>query len=186
MKHKRKLRLAMALFVAALMGAPAIAQTIPDPEFTLRPYVLAADGTLRDVERADATVDYKYINGGYGGAKTYYTAFSGKSTVRFPSATPPRLFIRVEGGVDPSDLILLSIGETHKDRRRFLVGNSSLYGKARDVSDSFIKMEFRKVRDGVYELVLPTGIAPGEYAIMPVSDGKTSSTTTKISCFGID
>ena len=176
----------VALFVAALMGAPVIAQTIPDPEFTARPYSLSPDGTLKDLERVDASIDIKVKGGGYGGSETFYTAFSGKSPVRFSKATLPRIIIRVEGGVDPADLVVLSVAEVKKDRRRFLQGSMTLYGKARDVSASFIKVEFKKIRDGVYEVVLPADIAPGEYAIMPIADGKSTPAGTKISCFGID
>jgi hypothetical protein len=58
-------------------------------------------------------------------------------------------------------------------------------GKARDVSTAYIKLEFNKLKDGIYEIVLPNNIQPGEYAFMPIS-GDINNGKIKISCFGIN
>jgi len=182
MKQKQWLSVLVALF----LSTASFAQTFPTPEFTARPYSLLADMTLRELERAEAKVDLKLKGGGYGGSEMYYTVFSEQSTVRYPKASLPRLVIKVDGGEDPADFVTLSVGSAKKGKRSFLQSSSSMYGKARDVSGSFVKLEFRKIQDGLYEIILPASIAPSEYAFMPIADGKATSTGIKISCFGID
>lgn len=179
-----------AILIVAFCSA-SIAQSFPDPEFSSRPYILNDDNTLRDLERTDAQIDVKLKGMGYGGSETYYTAFTPKSDVRFAKNALPRLIIKVEGNVDPSELISLSKGEVKKDRRRFLQGDLAFGGKARDVSSSYVKLEFKKIGNGIFEIILPSDIQPGEYAFMPINSSNQNSlmsydSKVKITCFGID
>jgi len=173
------------------MSSSLLAQSFPDPEFSARPYTLAQDNSLKSIERADAQVDFKVKGMGIGGSEIYYTTFSPKSEVRFSKDALPRLIIKVDGNADPSELISMAKGEVKKDRRRFLQGSMALAGKARDVSSAYIKLEFKKLRDGIYEIILPSDIQSGEYAFMPMNSGEGNPLTSynskvKIACFGID
>ena len=62
---------------------------------------------------------------------------------------------------------------------------------ARDVSWNNVQLDFKKIREGIYEIVLPGNMQPGEYAFRPINDGSgnplgPNTTKVKISCFGID
>lgn len=168
-------------------------EKIPEPEFNARPYYLN-NGELKDMERADASIDVKVKGMGYGGADYFYTAFGSSSQTRFNKDDMPRIFIKLEGNVDPEELILIVKEEIQKkknDRRRFKQGSMSLAGKARDVSNNQVAFSINKVREGVYEILFDISLEPGEYAFMPVSDASINlltagSTKTKITCFGID
>jgi hypothetical protein len=178
------------LYILILITACVFGQdTIPTPDFASRPYYLISENKLENLERAEASIDTKIRGAGYGGYDMYYTAFSATSTIRFKQTTLPRIFIKVDGNSDPSEMVTLSKGEIKKDRRRFLQGSAKLGGKARDVSGSEVKIEFKKIRDGLFEILLPPSMTTGEYAFMPVGDSTAtllSGGKPRITCFGID
>jgi hypothetical protein len=186
----KKIIFTIAILISGF-SSNLMAQSFPDPEFSSRPYILEANKTLKNLERADAQIETKMVGMGYGGVETYFTAFEPESDVRLSMNSLPKLIIKVEGNVDPSEIISLSEAEVKRDRRRFLQSSRGIRGRARDVSDTYIKLEFKKIRDGIFEVVLPSDIQPGEYAFMPINSGGSNSSQTynskvKISCFGID
>ena len=169
-------------------------QTIPEPEFSARPYYLTEEGVLKNLERAEATTDVKVKGMGYGGADYFYTAFGLRSSTRFNNNHLPRLFIKIDGDADPSDVLSVlkaEIPKRNKDRRRFKQGGMKLGGKARDVSNNKVHFEINKIRDNIYEIIFPNGLELGEYAFMPLTASNVnilsmSSNSMKISCFGVD
>ncbi len=176
------------LLIAMLFGLFALSK-IPEPEFTERPYVLNDDNTLSNLERADASIDIKVKGAGYGGSETYYSAFGKASTVRFNTTKLPRMVVKVEPSTDPAELFIISKADVKSDRRRFLLTSRSLGGKVRDTGQTEIALEYRKIRDGLYEITFPNGIPAGEYAFLPLSSDANPfqmGHKVKISCFGID
>lgn len=187
MKTQKILLTITSLFIGLILNA----QSFPDPEFSSRPYILENGKTLKDLERANAQLEWKIKGMGYGGSESYFTAFTPNSEVRFTKNTLPRLIIKVDGDVDPSEVISLSKGVVKKNKRKFIQGSMSMTGKARDVSESYIKLEFKKISKGVFEIILPNDLQSGEYAFMPINGSGSNSVTSlnskvKISCFGID
>ena len=184
----KKLILIMTILVTLVTSS--FSQSFPDPEFSLRPYFLLGDNTLKNFERADVLIDIKMKAMGYGGAEIYNTALSPKSDVRFSKDAIPKIIVKIGLNVDPADIISLSLGEVKKDRRRFLQSSMALGGKARDVSLYNVPLDFKKISEGIYEIVLPSNIQAGEYAFSSINDGSANplvkTTKVKISCFGID
>ncbi|MDZ4810934.1 MAG: hypothetical protein SGI96_22085 [Bacteroidota bacterium] len=186
-----KKKILLFAFWFSVISIASSAQSFPDPEFSSRPYSLEADTALKNLERADAQVDFKLKGLGYGGSETYFTTFTPKSGIRFLKNTLPKLIIKVDGNIDPSELISLSKAEVKKDRRKFLQSSIALGGGARDVSNTFLKIQFKKLREGIYEIILPKDIQPGEYGFIPMNTGTGNPLTSfnakaKITCFGID
>ena len=180
-----------ALFISFLLilSTQSFAQKFPEPEFSSRPYILEGNNTLKNLERADAQIDMKVKGMGYGGVETYYTVFTPSSDVRLPKDTLPKFIIKIEGNLDPSELVALSLGTSKKNRRRFLQGSMGMTGKARDVSDAYLKLEFKKIRKDIYEIILPKDVQPGEYAFMPIGNNSQvtpANTKVKLTCFAID
>lgn len=167
--------------------------SIPEPEFNSRPYILN-DGSLENIDRSDAAMEVKVRGLGYGGGDVYYTAFGSESKTRFNKEKLPRIFIKLEGNIDPSEIVLIVKEDTKrkkKDRRRFKQGSIKFGGGARDISDNQINFSIKRIRQNVYEIILDVAIESGEYAFMPISDATINPLTagsvkTKISCFGID
>ena len=164
-----------------------MAQSIPDPEFSSQVYILQEDDTYKNLEKTDAQIDIKIKGLGYGGSEIYLSVFTPKSKLRFKSKDLPKLIIKIEDNIDPSELVSLSMANIKRKRRSFLQSSMTFSGKARSINSSYIKLDFKKVRDSIYEIILPANIQLGEYAFMPIVNSSHSyKTTAKIYCFGID
>ncbi len=161
---------------------------IPDPEYPLRPYYL--DGKkLIQFERSESSVDMKVKGAGYGGHDRFLTAFDPESRIQFKEGNLPRMFISTESkSIDPYDVISLCKAITQKDRRRFKIGSSKMFGGARDIRDNIISLEFKKIHDTLYEIIILGKLEVGEYGFLPILEGDSNfmtSKSVKINCFGI-
>lgn len=177
------------LFAALSLFINNYAQKLPEIEFTGRPYIWSNNGELKSLERVDAQVDVKVKALGYGGSETYYTVFSPASDVIFTKNNLPKIIIKLDGNTDPAEVVVLSKATVKKERRRFLQGSMSLVGKARNISGSFIALDFKKLQEGVYQIILPENIEEGEYGFMPIINNGNSllgvNTMVKINSFSI-
>lgn len=167
-----------------------VAQKLANIEFSGRPYILVNTNTLKDFERADAQFETKIKALGYKGSETFYTVFSPKSEISFSKALLPKIIIKMENNMDPSEVVKLSKAVIKRDRRRFILESQQLLGKARDISDAYIKLNFKKLDDNVYEIILPSDIEIGEYAFLPINTSEGNALTSyhasvKITCFSI-
>lgn len=180
---------AILIITGNLYAGVCMAQEVPMPDYSARPYQLKPDNTLQNLERTDASTDMKVKAAGYGGVEIYYAAFGTSSTVRFLAGSLPRLVIRLAENIDPEESITLSKAEVKKDRRRFLQSSHTMTGATRNTEGTDVKLEFKKLREGLFEILLPRNLVAGEYAFMPMGDQNISLTSVsniKISCFGID
>jgi hypothetical protein len=178
------------LFAFYALCTQVMAQTAAiTPEFSLRPYILNADKTLGNLEKVDATANVRAVGMGYGGSETNLIVFSPKSDKRFTASTLPRLIIKVEGGADPADAIKLVQCKPTKKRREFLIGRNTMTGEAKNVSSSFVNLEFIKLSEGIYEIKMPA-LLQGEYAFtspnVKVDQLASTATIVKIYCFAVD
>lgn len=176
----RNLFLAFTLCMTAIVNAQS--NTIPDPEFSNRPYYLK-DGKLESLEKVATSFDVSGM-----GAKVYFTAFNSKSTVRYTKEAIPALYIKIEGSGDPSDKVTVSIATVKKDRRRFVQESTGMTGAAKDISATKVSVSLKKIKDGLYQIVFDTPFVPGEYAFMPQMDMSSLMAGGKLTlfCFGID
>ena len=156
--------------------------TVPDPEFSSRPYYLK-DSTLISLEKTAASIDV-----GSMGAKVYLTAFKPRSEVRFTKDALPKFYIKIDGGGDASDKVDVSIATVKKDRRRFTQESTGLTGAAKDLSATKVSVSVKKVRDGLYQIVFDNPLPAGEYAFMPALDMGSLMGGGKLNlyCFGVD
>lgn len=185
MKHKLKI-IGTILSIALVLTTKA--QNIPDPEFSGRPYYLS-ENELKALERTDATVDVKSKGMVYGGVEVFYSVFGKISPIRFKKSELPKLIVKIDGSADPAESIMLAkTFEQKKDRRRFI--KSKLTGvissKSKDISKYDVALDFKKIRDGLYEVIITGQIEPGEYAFMPIASDNSGATKIKLTCFGID
>lgn len=172
--------------LATILFLTGIAAFAQNPEFSGRPY-LWQDSKLSDLERVDAQFDTKAKGLGYGGVDTYYTVFTDKSDIRFAKDKLPTFIIKVDKGIDPAETYTVLKATVKKKKRSFLIGSYAMGGKAKDTSDEHIKVTYKKLKDCVYEITLPSDIEKGEYAFVPNStEGVSAGNKMKITCFGID
>lgn len=163
-----------------------------EPELENIPYQFK-NGEYVFFERVEGSLDNK-MKGLYGGSETYISAFGLRSSVRFQSSALPKVYVKFDSKGDPSEKIWLLKATVTKDRRRFLCSSMSLTGAARDASSSRIEVQFKKINDTFYEILIPY-LQTGEYTFTsPISGvsvlsgltGSGGGRSSKLSCFGID
>lgn len=166
---------------------PNASNDIPEPDFTLRPYYLNGN-KLERLERTEGIFVTKQ-KGFYRGTERFVNAMKPESEIQFKKGNLPRFFIKLENEkADPYDLINLCIGDVKKDRRIFIFRSQKMTGKVRDVTDNFIDLEFKKIRDGLYEIIIDEELDVGEYGFLPIPTEAQSASfvnSVKINCFGV-
>ncbi|MBP6731578.1 MAG: hypothetical protein KA149_05935, partial [Chitinophagales bacterium] len=133
---------------------------LPVPKLDNIPYQLKSNG-LSFLDRVEGSFDIK-AKGLYGGTEQNIKIFGQRSNLRFGASSVPRIFIRFETNVDPSEKLWLLKGTIVKNDRRFLCSSMSLTGASRDVSGSRISIEFKEMGNNFYEIIFPN-LAAGEY-----------------------
>ncbi len=165
-------------------------QETPIPDFAKRPFILSSENDLVDFERLIAVVDIKIKAMGYGGSEIFYTVTPARSPVRFPLSNMPRFVIKTEPNQDPSEVVYLSkVFESNSKRRRFLATKMSLFLKSKEVDNQFIQIDFKKLGENFYEIIIVDPIGNGEYAFIPFDTGlgsKNMMGKVFVNCFGID
>jgi hypothetical protein len=180
----------LVLLIALGIHFSVYSQEIPMPDFAKRPFIVGAENTLVDFERLVAVVDIKIKGMGYGGSEIFYTVTPSRSQVRFPLSNMPKFVIKTESNQDPSEVVYLSkVFESNSKRRRFLATKMSMLGKSKEVDNQFIQIDFKKLGENFYQIIIVDPIGNGEYAFIPFDTGvgsKNMMGKVFVNCFGID
>jgi len=182
MKH-----LISVMLIAFVVHVSANGQDIPEPDFSKKPYYFQ-NGSLSPFEGQNAAIKKRVKAIGYGGAEYFYSVPGARSNVRFPAGAIPPFIIKLDDNSDPSEAIIISIGEAKKEERRFKAFKATMFNGNQDATQDRVKLVVKKIKDKVYEITIQ-GAAPGEYAILPYSNNAlTLSVTSSVAanCFGID
>lgn len=115
---------------------------------------------------------------GFRGNEGYIVCKGIKSSVRFVGTSIPRIIIKVYDNIDPNDVLLLSAAEIRKGNRNFLVMK-----KGDRTSSNDLKLNFVRLRKNLYQVILPAGLAAGEYAVIGAAESVQGK--LKLPCFGI-
>ena len=108
------------------------------PDFSNRAYYIK-DSSLKDFERAEATLNANAATG-----LLSWSVFNNTSTLVIKQNEIPSIIIKVEGGADPAEIISLNKVDIKKDRRIINTGKK-LGGKSKNVSQSEVKLSFKKL-----------------------------------------
>ena len=127
---------------------------------------------------------------GGGGSEILYTVTPSRSLIRFPLSNMPRFVIKTEPDQDPSEVVYLSkVFESNSKRRRFLATKMSIFGMSKEVDNQFLQIDFEKLGENFYEIIIVDPIGNGEYAFIPFDTGvgsKNMMGKVFVNCFGID
>ena len=182
------MKLLLPLFIFILVSSQAKSQDVPEPDFSQKPYFLV-DGKLINMEKTDASLEKKMRGMGYGGVEYFYSVAGNRSSSRVTASSIPKIIYKNDDNSDPSESILVCIGEPRKGSRRFSSFRMSAFGSSKGVLDNRIKLTVKKIRDKIFEITIDQPLSPGEYAVLPYSKGTTMTvvtTGTKVNCFGVD
>ncbi|MBS1950996.1 MAG: hypothetical protein JST37_08335 [Bacteroidetes bacterium] len=182
------MKLLLPLFIFILVSSQAKSQDVPEPDFSQKPYFLV-DGKLINMEKTDASLEKKMRGMGYGGVEYFYSVAGNRSSSRVTASSIPKIIYKNDDNSDPSESILVCIGEPRKGSRRFSSFRMSAFGSSKGVLDNRIKLTVKKIRDKIFEITIDQPLSPGEYAVLPYSKGMSMTvitTGTKVNCFGVD
>jgi hypothetical protein len=166
-----------------------MAQDVPDPDFSQKPYY-QKNGKLEEFEKVEAPMGTKLKGMGYGGVEISYLASGTKSPVRFASGVTPVIIIKMEDNSDPSETFTIQMAQVKKDSRRFVTGKmGALIGGNKSNNQKKIITSVKRLKEKVFEITFNEPLQLGEYAIIPYQKNATmamGSQAIKINCFGID
>ncbi|MBO9703172.1 MAG: hypothetical protein J7604_23360 [Sporocytophaga sp.] len=108
--------------------------------------------------------------------------------MRIDSNSLLKFYIKFTIHSDPAKSLKIVRGEASKGSRLFLYSRTSRRGEIRIIPNN-IKLKFKKLSEGFFEVTVDGKLAPGEYFFMPVTElglPCPASQIQMISCFGID
>ena len=161
---------------------------IPEPEFPLRPYYLDGNNLVK-LERAEANFVAK-AKGIYRGVDLQVQIMKEESPIQFLKNKLPRFFVVInDDDTDPFDVIdLCKADKIGKGRRNFTYAGKKYGGRVKDVTGKLASLDFKKIRNGLYEIIIDQELEQGEYAFLPLfknDQGLSSTNSIKANCFGI-
>ncbi|HQV77494.1 MAG TPA: DUF4377 domain-containing protein [Chitinophagales bacterium] len=160
---------------------------IQDPDFPLRPYYLDGNELVK-LERSEANFAAK-AKGLYRGVDKQVQIMKEESPIQFAKNNIPRFFILIEDGdIDPYDVVdLCKADKIGKGRRNFTYAGVKYGGRVKDVTGKLIQLDFKKIRKGLYEIIIEQELPQGEYAFLPLFSANSISSTNsvKANCFGV-
>jgi hypothetical protein len=161
---KRIVFLAMSTMAGSLLMAQDAA--VPEPEFINQVYFLNKDHKLQDLEKTQAELKTK---SGIAGGKQVYVINGAKSSVTL-SATDA-MFVVSNGAsgfaTDPSQQFELLKFDVKKNNREGLSVKYGGIGKAKmDEGSNHVKINYKKLKEGVFGIVPEQPLAAGEYAFI--------------------
>ncbi|MFN8237702.1 MAG: DUF4377 domain-containing protein [Chitinophagales bacterium] len=146
---------------------------IPLPTTYNRPYFIKGD-ELTDMERSATSLEIDK-NG-------YITFVTDKmeSPCQLKEKNLPQVIIRVKSNESPSELFTLMSVESTKTSRIIPTGKK-IGGTPKNISNVVVKIDFRKIKNELFEIILPSNLPIGEYAFLPTKESNNISLTSPVS-----
>ncbi len=144
--------------VLALVTQVAIAQDAI-PEFKNKVMLHTKANT---VENLDNTTLSRGMKGKPGKGIVFMKADGKNAAVKFDPKSGNDFIVKVEPGVDPESIVTLYIFDVEKNARNIITGEVGMRG-SKDIVIPTVKLNFKKVQDGVYIITPVNPLTPGEY-----------------------
>lgn len=154
----------------------------PTIDFVNQVFLLNNDNSTTKLEKVQGKLTTSAGGfGGYGSATSSYVLEGSRSPVRL-SPNQMKFVVKVYQGIDPSESFVLSKVEVRgrrKNRYADQYKSTSAWGHSETgkVSENQVEIQFKKLSDEVFEITIPGGIEPGEYAFQYID---------KLFAFGVD
>ena len=147
-------------FLIACISFTAQAQTAI-PEFKNKVMMLTKNNTLQSL---DYTPLAYALKGKYGGAgsKGFMKADGPSASVKYNQADGSSFIVKLDPGSDPESYITLYVFDAEKSSRRIVIWSMGMRG-TKDVEIPTVKLNLKKVEDGVYIMTPAQTLEEGEY-----------------------
>ena len=131
------------------------------PEFKNKVMLLTKSNTLQSLDYT--TLAYS-LKGKYGGAgsKGFMKADGPTSSVKFNPADGGSFIVKLDAGNDPESYITLYVFDAEKSSRKITIWSMGMRG-TKDVEIPTVKLNMKKVEEGVYIMTPMQPLEEGEY-----------------------
>lgn len=160
--------------------------SIPDPEFINQVYHIdKINQKLIDLEKANSEMKMKMKMLGMGGGSQAYEMDGNHSPVRF--GADENSFVLSVGSTsmmsDPSMTLSLYKFEVKKNKREATMMQYS--GRGQSNNNNTLELKFKKLKEGVFEVVVPKKLEKGEYGFVNMSMMNAGGKVV-VYAFGVD
>ena len=153
----------LLLLAGLAFSLSSSAQNAAIPEFKNKVMFVQPDKTLAELDKTDMNSDLHTNMGGH--SEVNLVANGKVSAITHTGAATDKYIVKIESGIDPSNVIELFTFDAGKKNRKILVAEMSM-GKDKTVELTKVKLSFTKVADGVYEISTATKLEGGEYCFL--------------------
>ncbi len=170
-------RIITSIAIAIATAFASSGQAIPEIEFDNTPVWLdTASKTLKQFERPQANTATRLTSIYSAESLAFVSGIT--SNTRFDLKKLPKIYVKLPtSGADPSSEILFAslIINKKKMQREYVTAKGGIAGTATTLSNS--NVDFKKVKEGVYEVVFSAPLKNGEYAF--------SNKANRVFCFTV-
>lgn len=168
----------IALFLFILCISTIVdAQEIPEPDFSNTPVWLDKNtNSIKGFERPQLNKGSRAT--GLYSAESYVSIPGTTSTVRFEKSNVPKILLKVsDASVDPFTAVeFASLNVNKKQEQREYILKKAGLGSS-NTTQAIIGIDFKKIKDGIYEIQFLTPLEKGEYTF--------SNSANKAFCFTV-
>jgi hypothetical protein len=137
--------------------------SLPEPEFEMQPYWYdEASKSLRSFEKVPFQTQTRAT--GLYGAEGLAFIEGRESPIQFKNVGNLIILVKIEKGKDPSDLLSICQFKVRKKRELVVSKRSSWDGGTTNKTAGLAILEFKKIREGIYQIILTQRLERGEYA----------------------
>ncbi|PQJ10799.1 hypothetical protein CJD36_012580 [Flavipsychrobacter stenotrophus] len=114
------------------------------------------------VENLDNTTLTRGMKGKPGRGTVFMKADGTNAAVTFDPKSGNDFIVKIEPGVDPESIVTLYIFDVDKKSRNIITGEVGMSG-SKDITIPTVKLNFKKIQDGVYSITPIKPLTAGEY-----------------------
>lgn len=148
----------MILAVMLAIGTHVVIAQDAIPEFKNKVMLHKSNA----LENLDNTTLTRGMKGKPGRGIVFMKAEGTNAAVAFDPKSGNDFIVKIEPGVDPESIVTLYIFDVDKKNRNIVTGEVSMSG-SKDIVMPTVKLNFKKLQDGVYSITPIKPLAPGEY-----------------------
>ena len=163
---KTALLLTLVLLQFLCFAQTTTTTNYPDPDFVDQPFWYdSKKSSLRSFEKAPRQSASRSV--GLYGAEAVSYIDGNESPLQFTNSENLAIIIKVEKGVDPSDVIRFFKMKSKKNSREYVAASVSAWdGGSKSSEGGMNILEFKKIREGIFQIQFNYKLARGEYAFI--------------------
>lgn len=184
MYKKQAMLIACTMSLLQVFGN-ATKDSIPNPEYMNQVYHFdKVNQKLVDLEKVNSELKMKMKMLGMGGGSQAYEVDGNRSSLRLgPDENSFVISVGNSMMADPSNTMSLYKFEVKRNKREATMMHYGIKGQSNDKNN--LELKFKKIKEGVFEIVVPKTLEKGEYGFVNMSAMNPNGKVV-VYTFGVD